>query len=161
MSVFSVIFRNIFQLAQHKIDVRDVDDMKLEVDILKSDLHVQKVGDNEINIVGVENNEQHEFLVDIYFRHIDKCEHLDDTIGVTYMLFDEHKLELNKSTEDGRFHIDHNIALKFKSSLNDLIAYFRNTFSLPIILTSHQNSLKGKQLSHSLDASNSIQFDSS
>lgn len=142
----SVIFGNIFfQLAQHKIDVNDVDNMELDVDILKSDLHVQKVGDNEINIVGVENNEQHEFLVDICFSHIDKCEHLDDAISVTYMLFNEYKLELNKTTEDGQFHINHNISLKFKSSLNDLIAYFRNTFSLPIILTSHENRLKGKQ----------------
>lgn len=128
-------------------EVNDIDNLELNVDILKSNiqsnLHIQKVGENEINIVGIENSEQHEFIVEIYLRNIDQCEHLDDKIDLTYMLFDKHKLELSKSSEDGQFHIDQNVTLKFKSSLSDLIVYFRNTFSLPIILTSQENNLKG------------------
>lgn len=136
-----------FQLIEQSPESNDIENAEFEVDILKSNvhsnLHIQKVGENEINIVGIENSEQHEFIVEINVHNIDQCEHLDDKIDLTYMLFDKHHLELNKNTDDGQFHIDQNVTLKFKSSLNDLIVYFRNTFSLPIILTSHDNNLKG------------------
>lgn len=132
---------------QPKPDTHDVDNMELETDILKSNvnsnLHIQKVGENELNIVGIENTEQHEFIVDIYLRFIAQCEHLDDKIDLTYMLFDKHTVELKKNTEDGQIHIDQNVTLKLKSSLSDLIVYFRNTFALPVVLTSQNNNLKG------------------
>lgn len=119
--------------------------MVFEFDILKSqaNLHIQKFGENEINIVGIENSEQHDFEVNIQLRSIDQCDHLDEKIEMTYMLFDKHKLELNQNADDGQFHIDHNINIKLKSSLSDLVTYFRNIFSLPIILISHKNNLKG------------------
>lgn len=136
-------------MVEQELDTQDVGNADFEVDILESNghsnLHIQKFGENGINIVGIENSEQHEFIVDIHLHNIDQCEHLDDKIELTYMLFDEHKLELNKNTEHGQFHIDQNVTLKFKASLNDLIVYFRNIFSLPIILTSHDTNFKGIQ----------------
>lgn len=110
-----------------------------EIDILKSNanLHVSKVGENEIMIVGIENSEQHEFVVDINLRNIEQCDHLDEKIDLIYTVFDRHKVEINKNSEDGQFHIDHNVSVKFKASLSDLIVYFRNIFSLPIVLTLH------------------------
>lgn len=119
--------------------------MLFEFDILKShaNLHLQKNGENEINIAGIENSEQHDFEVYIQLRSMDQCDHLDDKIEMIYMLFHKHKMDLNKNTDDGQFHIDQNIHLKLKSSLSDLVTYFRNIFSLPIMLTSHKNNLKG------------------
>lgn len=134
-----------FQLVQLETTTETVEKVSHEVDILKSNssLHIQKTGEHEINIVGIENDEQHEFIVDICLQHIDKCEHLDDKIDLIYKLFDEHKLELNKNPDDGQFHIEQNINLKFKSALSDLIIYFRNIFSLPIHLTSQNGNMKG------------------
>ena len=130
---------------QIETDPEAVKNVASEVDILKSNssLHIQKTGENEINIVGIENGEQHEFIVDICLHHVDKCAHLDDKIDLIYKLFDEHKLELNKNPENGQFDIEQNITIKFKSALNDLIIYFRNIFSLPILLTSQNGSIKG------------------
>lgn len=116
-----------------------------EGDILKSNsnLHIQKTAEKEINIVGIENGGQHLFIVDICLHHIDKCEHLDEKIDLVYKLFDEHKLELIKNPDDGQFHIEQNISIKFKSALSDLVIYFRNIFTLPIHLTSQNGNMKG------------------
>lgn len=121
------------------------ENMSHEVDILKSNssLHIQKTGENEINIVGIDNGEQYEFIVDICLDHIDKCEHLDDKIDLIYKLFDEHKLELNKNPDDGQFHIEQKLNIKFKSALSDLVIYFRNIFLLPIQLMSQNGNMKG------------------
>lgn len=120
---------------------KENENVELEVDILKSNanLHLQKLGENEIGIVGIENSQQNEFVVDINLRHIDQCDHLDEKIDLIYILFDDHKMELLKNSENGQFHVDKTISIKFKSSLSDLIIYFRNIFSLPIILTSHND----------------------
>lgn len=130
---------------QHKLSIDLPEDAPFQVDILKSNsnLHVQKTGDNEINIVGIENNEQHEFLVEITLRHIDQCDHLDENIDLIYMLFDEHKLELNKNSENGQFPIDQTLSITFKSALSDLISYFRHIFSLPIVLATQNTNIKG------------------
>lgn len=135
-----------FQLVQDaESPANDGEDKELDVDILKSDasLHVQKIGENEIGIVGIENSEQHEFKVDICLLHIDQSDHLDEKVDLAYMFFDKHNIELTKSSEDKQFHIDQTISIKLKSSLNDLILYFRNIFSLPIVLASHENNTKG------------------
>lgn len=137
---------NQFQLVQLETAPEAVTENEAhEGDILKSNssLHIQKTGENEINIVGIENGGQHSFIVDICLHHIDKCEHLDEKIDLSYKLFDEHKLELNKNPDDGQFHIEQNISIKFKSALSDLIIYFRNIFSLPINLTSQNGNMKG------------------
>lgn len=117
-----------------------------KVDNLKSNssLHIQKVGENEINIVGIDNGEQHEFIVDICLCYIDKCAHLDEKIELIYKLFDEHKLELHKNPDDGQFHVDQIVNVKFKSALSDLIIYFRNNFSLPITLVAQNGNMKGE-----------------
>lgn len=136
---------NYFQLVQLEIEPETLENVASEVDILKSNssLHIQKTGENEINIVGIENDEHHDFIVDICLHHVDKCAHLDDKIDLIYKLFDDHKLELNKNPDDGQFHIEQNINIKFKSALSDLIIYFRNNFSLPILLTSQNGNTKG------------------
>lgn len=131
---------------QHTPTTDDNENLNLQVDILKSNanLHVQKIGGKEISVVGIENAEQYEFVVEIQLRHIDQCDKLDDKIQLTYKLFDEQKLELTKSTEDGHFHINQTIPIQFKSSLSDLIIYFRNIFSLPIVLAAHNDEIRGK-----------------
>lgn len=130
---------------QHEPPTKDADNINVQMDVLKSNanLHVQKLGENEISIVGIDNSEQYEFVVEIHLRYIDLSDHLDDTIDFIYKLFDEQKLELHKNSEDGQFHIDHIITIKFKSSLSDLVIYFRNIFSLPIVLASHKDEIKG------------------
>lgn len=130
---------------QLETEPENAENVASKVDILKSNssLHIQKTGDHEINIVGIENGEQHEFIVEICLHHIDRCAHLDDKIDLIYRLFDEHKLELNKNPDDGQFHIEQNISIKFKSALSDLVIYFRNIFSLPIHLTSQNGNTKG------------------
>lgn len=130
---------------QHEPPTKDADNINVQMDVLKSNanLHVQKLGENEISIVGIENSEQYEFVVEIHLRYIDQCDHLDDTIDLIYKLFDEQKLELHKNSEDGQFHIDHIITIKFKTSLSDLVIYFRNICSLPIVLASHKDDIKG------------------
>lgn len=124
---------------------KDAPNIIEKVDILRSNanLHVQKLGENEIGIVGIENNEQHQFLTEIHLRLIDQCDHFDDKIELVYNLFDEQKLELTKNTDDGQFHINQSISIKFKSSLSDLITYFRNIFSLPIVVASHKDEIEG------------------
>lgn len=126
-------------------NTKDAPNIIEKVDILRSNanLHVQKLGENEISIVGIENNEQHQFLAEIHLRLIDQCDHLDDKIELVYNLFDEQKLEFTKNTDDGQFHINQSIPIKFKSSLSDLIIYFRNIFSLPIVVASHKDEIEG------------------
>lgn len=137
----------VFQLVQDaESPGNDGDDKEIDVDILKSDasLHVQKLGENEIGIVGIENSEQHEFKVDICLLYIDQSDHLDEKVELVYMFFDKHNIELTKNAEDKQFHIVQTVSIKLKSSLNDLILYFRNIFSLPIDLASHENNIKGR-----------------
>lgn len=138
--ILNELFLQLVQLETEPIEVE-----KCEIDILNSNsnLHIQKTGENEINIVGIDNGEQHVFIVDICLRYVDKCAHLDDKIDLIYKLFAEHKLELNKNPDDGQFHIDQNVNIKFKSALSDLIVYFRNIFSLPITLASRNGNTKG------------------
>lgn len=101
------------------------------------------MSENEISIIGIENTQQHEFVVDIHLRNIDHCDHLDDKIYLLFMLFDKQKIELSKNPQSGEFHINQTISIKFKSSLSDLIVYFRNIFALPIVLASIEDDAKG------------------
>lgn len=132
-------------MVQDEPAANDGENTEFDVNILRSDanLQIQKIGDNEISIGGIENIEQHEFEVIINLQNIDKCDHLDEKAQLIYMFFDKHKVELTKNSEDNQFHADQTISMKLKSSLNDLILYFRNIFSLPIILALHQNDVKG------------------
>lgn len=138
-------FIQFLQLVQNESSVNDGEPAEFDIDILKSDanLYVEKLGENEIGISGIENSEQHDFKIDIHLQNIDKCEHLDEKVHLTYMFFDKHEVELTKNSENNQFPIDQTISIKLKSSLNDLILYFRNIFSLPIILVSQQNDIQG------------------
>lgn len=132
-------------MVQDEPPAIDGENAEFNVDILRSDanLHIQKLAENEISIGGIENSEQHQFKVDINLQNIEQCDHLDAKSDLIYMFFDKHKVELTKNSEDNQFYIDQTISMNLKSSLNDLILYFRNIFSLPIILASHENNIKG------------------
>lgn len=130
---------------QDELIANDGENADFDVDILRSDanLNIQKLGENVISIGGIENSEQHLFEVTINLQNIDKCDHLDEKVHLNYMFFDKQKVELTKNSEDNQFHIDQTVSMKLKSSLNDLILYFRNIFSLPIIVASLQNNVEG------------------
>lgn len=132
-------------MLQHEPSNAANDGAPKELDILRSyaNLHIQKIGDNEISIGGIENSEQHEFVANIQLRNIDQCDHLDEKIEVIYTLFEEHKFECIKNSEDKQFHLDKTISIQFKSSMADLITYFRNIFTLPIFVTSLKDNIKG------------------
>lgn len=128
----------LFQLEQLDTTKLDDEQAELQVNIIKSNanIHVQKLNNDVISIIGIDNNEQHEFVVNINLSCVNKCESLGNTLDLSYVLFSKHQFELSKNDDDGRFPVDQNISINFKSSLSDLILYFRNIFSLPIVLAS-------------------------
>lgn len=104
----------------------------------EADLIVEKVGNNEISIIGIENTEQNDFVVEIRLNAIElTSECSEEKIQILYTLFDKHRANLRKDSENNQLTIDEIISMKIKSSLHDLFAYFRSIFSLPIeVLTS-------------------------
>lgn len=102
------------------------------------DLFVDKVGNNEINIVGIEQTtEQNDFIVEIILKRIEfisECPEGD--FQLSYTLFEKQILNAKQNSEPNGFVFDETILINFKSSLNDLLAYFKRIFNLPIELLS-------------------------
>lgn len=94
------------------------------------------MSNNEISIVGIENTEQNDFIVEICLKSIEpSSECSENELKIVYTLFDKHNTTAHKSTENNKhFLIDETISIKIKSSLSDLIAYFRKIFNLPVEL---------------------------
>lgn len=100
---------------------------------------IEKIGDNEINLVGIENMDQYEFIVTIYLRSINNAEHFGEKIHFGYTLFDSYQSEHTKNTNDEQFLIEKQLTIKIKCAYNDLITYFRNNFTIPINVTRTAN----------------------
>lgn len=97
---------------------------------------IEKVGDNEIHLVGIENMDQFEFLVTIDLQSIDDGgEHVCEKIQFIYTLFEKHRSEHTRDTSNGQFSIGKQITVRIRSAYSDLIAYFRSNFKLPINIT--------------------------
>lgn len=137
----------------NKEDILNEDEKKLmpvEADIkskervlysnLKSqpDLLVDKVGNNEIHIVGIEQTtEQNDFIVEIILKRIEfKSECPEDDFQLSYTLFDKQILNAKRNSEQNALLIDEKISINLKSSLSDLVAYFKRIFNLPVELLS-------------------------
>lgn len=100
-----------------------------------SDLFIQRLSENEIHLVGIENNDQNEFSVTIELSKIDGAENFNEKVNLVYTLFDKHQCELTKSSGNGQFSIDKILNIKINASYSDLIAYFQHIFTLAVNLT--------------------------
>lgn len=136
----------------NKEDILDEDEKKLipvesdtkskehALNNLKSqpDLLVDKVGYNEIKIVGIESTiEQNDFIVEIILKRIDfTSEFPEGDFQLSYTLFDKQISNVNRNGEENGLIIDETISMNFKSSLSDLVAYFKRIFNLPVELLS-------------------------
>lgn len=102
------------------------------------DLLVDKVGNNEINIIGIERTiEQNDFLVEIILKRIDfSSECPEGDFQLSYTLFDKQRTNTKRNAEKIELIIDETISMTFKSSLTDLVAYFKRIFNLPVELLS-------------------------
>lgn len=102
------------------------------------DLLVDKVGNNEIHIVGIEQTtEQNDFIVVIILKKIEftsQCP--EDDFQLSYTLFDKQILNAKRNSEQNGLLIDEKISITFKSSLSNLVAYFKRIFNLPVELFS-------------------------
>lgn len=120
-----------------------------------SDLLVEKLENNEINIVGIENTEQNDFVVEIHLETIELASECPDgEFELKYTLFDKQCVKIKKDLEKNRLIIDEINSIKFRSSLNDLMVYFKRIFNLPVELVSSSGGEKllGKK---ELNSSNS------
>lgn len=112
---------------------------------LKSDteLLVERIGTNEINIASIENAEPNDFNVDIQLKTIDLTSECSDgdEFKIVYALLDKHSVQLCKDSEKSYLIVDERISIKIRSSLADLIAYFKRIFSLPVELYSSEKLL--------------------
>lgn len=111
--------------------------LAIEISNLKSnsDLIIEKIADNEINLVGIANMDQYEFIVSINLRSINGAEHFGEQIHFGYTLFELHQSAHTKNTNDEQFLIEKQLTIKIKCAYNDLITYFRNNFTIPINVT--------------------------
>lgn len=100
-----------------------------------SDLIIEQVGDNQINLVGIENMDQYEFVVTIDLKSIDGADHYDDTIKLAYTLFDKRQSEHTRSATSKTFPIETQLTFRVRSSYNDLIVYFRSNFKVSVDVT--------------------------
>lgn len=116
----------------------DIESKEHVLNNLKSqpDLLVDKVGSNEINIVGIERTtEQNDFIVEIILKRIEfTSECPDGDFQLSYTLFDKQISNAKRNSEKNGLLIDEKISMNFKSSLSDLVAYFKRIFNLPIEL---------------------------
>lgn len=101
----------------------------------KSDLIVERVGDNQIHLVGIENMDQYEFVVTIDLKSIDGAEHYSDTINLVCTLFDKRRSEHTKGAATKQFPLGTQLTFRVRSAYNDLIAYFQSNFTLSINVT--------------------------
>lgn len=96
---------------------------------------IERVSDDEIHLVGIENMDQFEFVVTIELKAIDGGEQFGDKINFIFTLFEKQQSEHTRDTNDAQFTIGRQITVKIRSSYSDLIAYFRNSFTLPVNVT--------------------------
>lgn len=129
------------------VESAEVEEQTSESDLLHgtSDFNVKLVEANSIEINGIEKDDQHEFIVKIHLKTLEASAD-EEKMLLIYKLFKKIPVQVAKNVDNSCFIVNESIQLKFKSSLTNLVAYFRDIFHIPIEIVQN-NQISGKILS--------------